>query len=175
MARLTAGMAIGFKMAMVGGLLALLPASGFADVAHFLSGKSVEGKLYRVTGDFIEFKEGNNYGSKINIHRIQLTNRHDIVEVKSKKCYFGEIVYVDRFKLDLMTATGLVSINRLKISNVVIGSPAQQPVSNTEAMPGFVAPADDKPLVHLPVGNAPMPNNADGTDEDMDAIPAVDR
>ncbi len=165
--------------------LVLLTASvpqSWADVMHFMNGKLVQGRLDRVTGDLIEFRENSNFGSKMNIHRIQLTNRHDVVEVSRKKRYFGEIVYLDKFKLDLKTATGLVQLNRLRIRNVVIGSPADQPVSSLDVMP--LAPQNSTsgmggaPALH----SAPLTGNGQTTPgawtnrdawEDQDAIPAV--
>lgn len=176
-----------FQSGLILSVLFSCATPAFADTLHFVNGKIVRGKLDRVTGDIIEFRENSNYGSKMNIHRIQLTNRHDIIETRGDKRYFGEIVYLDRFKLDLRTATGLVKLNRLKITNVVVGTPAEQPVSHTDVMP--LAPAaagampTDKPLVHFPAGNEPLPNTA-GTDpyagtntdgEDWDTMPAVNR
>lgn len=158
-----------------------------ADTLHFLNGKIVRGKLDRVTGDIIEFREKSGYGSKINIHRIELTNRRDVVETRGDKRYFGEIVYFDRFKLDIRTSTGLIKLNRLMITNVVVGTPAERPVSNTDVMP--LAPTaastlkSDKPMVHFPAGYESLPNtagtnsstgfNTDG--EDGDVMPAVNR
>ncbi|WP_303675154.1 hypothetical protein [Vampirovibrio chlorellavorus] len=173
--------ALGLTLALALALLTTCAPPSQADVMHFMNGKLVQGKLDRVTGDLIEFREDSNFGSKMNIHRIQLTNRHDVVEVNRKKRYFGEIVYLDKFKLDLKTATGMVKLNRLRIRNVVIGSPADQPVSNLDVMP--LAPQNGAPGM----GGAPALHSAPLTGtgqnpgvwpkpeawEDQDAIPAV--
>lgn len=150
-----------FQSALILGILLSATTPALADTMHFLNGKIVRGKLDRVTGDIIEFRESTNYGNKVSIHRIELTNRHDIVEVRGDKRYFGEIVYFDRFKLDIRTTTGLIKLNRMKITNVVVGTPAEQPVSHRDVMP--MAPTatgnmpTTKPMVHFPAGNEPLP------------------
>ncbi len=169
------------KLGLAAITLFLIPVCGFADMIHYVNGKIVKGKLDRVTGDIIEFRETNRFGSAIQVHRIELTNRHDVV--MTKKCnYFGEIVYLDRFKLDLRTATGLVNLNRLKIKNVVLGSPNDQPVSNTQVMQlapeSAVSNAPSKARVEFPSGSEPLPKNQAEMDtdrEDYDTIPAVNR
>jgi hypothetical protein len=174
--------ALGLKLGLALALLTVCAPQSWADVMHFMNGKLVQGKLDRVTGDIIEFREKSSLGNKMNVHRIQLTNRHDVVETSRKKRYFGEIVYVDKFKLDLKTASGLVKLNRLKIRNVVIGSPADQPVSNLEVMP--LAPQNNPPeMSGTPAASYSNPLMREGQApgawpnrdawEDQDAIPAV--
>lgn len=158
----------GLKAGLIALVLMSLTLPGFADVMHFENGKVVQGKLYRVTGDIIEFRENNGFGNKMQIHRIELTNRRDIVETWGEKRFFGEIVYLDKFKLDLKTQTGMVKLNRLKITNVVVGTPAEQPVSRTDVMP--LAPQADQGNMR----NEPLPGHSSDT-EDWDAIPAVNR
>lgn len=174
--------ALGLKLGLALVLLTACVPQSWADVMHFMNGKLVQGKLDRVTGDLIEFREKSSFGSKMNVHRIQLTNRHDVVETGRKKRYFGEIVYLDKFKLDLKTATGMVKLNRLRIRNVVIGSPADQPVSNLDVMP--LAPQNTaREMSASPAIRAAQPGeqstrtsgNWANTEawEDQDAIPAV--
>ncbi len=173
--------ALSLKLGLALLLLTSCIPQSWADVMHFMNGKLVQGKLDRVTGDIIEFREKSNFGSKMNVHRIQLTNRHDVVETSRKKRYFGEIVYLDKFKLDLKTSTGLVKLNRLRIKNVVIGSPGDQPVSNLDVMP--LAPQNTgREMSSTPaLRTAPLPEQSRNTGswsnaeawEDQDAIPAV--
>src|SRR5438045_3759690 len=77
--------------------------SSRADMLHFYSGKVMQGKLSRVTGDLIEFIEGNGFGDQQVVRRLTLSNRHDVVETRRNEKYFGEIIYVDKFKVDIQT------------------------------------------------------------------------
>ncbi|WP_373532614.1 hypothetical protein [Vampirovibrio sp.] len=162
-------------------LLAILPTPCWADLMHFENGKVVRGKLDRLTGDIIEFKEAGLFGSKLHIARIQLSNRHDVVETLGNKRYFGEIVYLDRFKLELKTTTGMVNLNRLKLTNIVMGAPAEQPVSGSDMMrlaPQFsTSQSAAQPMVQFPAGAEPLPGTEGSVRpsgwDDQDAIPAV--
>lgn len=136
----------GIRVFCVSLVAGLLPVDAcWADTAHLISGKVVTGKLDNVTGDVIEFRENNSFGNKMGFYRIQLTNRHDIVETRGKRRYFGEVIYQDKFKLELKTANGNVRLNRLKITNVILGTPVTQPTVLPEAAPAALTPAV-KPL-----------------------------
>ncbi|HEY9686097.1 MAG TPA: hypothetical protein V6C52_03885 [Coleofasciculaceae cyanobacterium] len=99
-----------------------------ADVLHFHNGKVLRGKIHRVTGDIIEFKPGR--FSKQNIQRLTLTNRRDVVELNDDRKYFGEILYMDALKVEIITSTGISTLNRLLVKNIVVGSPIQQPMTD---------------------------------------------
>jgi hypothetical protein len=167
------------KASLIVSVLALLPVPCLADILHFQNGKIVQGKLERLTGDIIDFKEAGPISGDMRIHRIQLTNRHDIVTVHGLKRYFGEILYLDRFKLELKTATGLISLNRLKLTNIIMGSPAEEPVTSTDIMHLAPSPktSSSGSRIELQTGDEPLPR----TDYDMrgenwnnpDPIPAV--
>ncbi len=107
-------------------LAASLPLS-WGDVIHFYNGRVVRTKIYRVTGELIEFK---GLGTKGDVQRINLTNRRDVVEVSGNRKYFGEILYMDRFRVEMQTAAGRRRINRWMVKNIVMGTPAQQPVND---------------------------------------------
>jgi hypothetical protein len=169
-----------------------------ADALHFYSGKMMRGKLSRVTGDLIEFTEGNGFGSKKVIHRLHLSNRHDCVETRNKLSYFGEIIYVDKFKIDMQTTTGMVKINRLTVTNVIMGTPMDQvapsslnriPVNpltpgsmnesltpNNSSMPPFSPSSSfqNNELDSDMMADSPPMTNHSESNEDEDAIPAVD-
>jgi hypothetical protein len=170
------------KASFIVSMMSILPMSCLADVLNFHNGKVVHGKLERLTGDIIEFKEAGPFGNRMHVARLKLTNRHDIVAVHGFKRYFGEILYLDRFKLELKTATGLVSLNRLKLSNIILGSPAEQPVSNTDIM--HMAPGANNPKasggstrIQVSEDDEPLPGTDDGTEAEnwstQDSIPAV--
>lgn len=108
-----------------------VPAS-LADVLHFHNGKVVRSKLHRVTGELVEFK---GLGEKGTVSRLNLTNRRDVVELLGGEKLFGEILHVDKFRLEIMTPAGRRLLHRWKVKNVVMGTPAQQPVNDyVEAM-----------------------------------------
>jgi hypothetical protein len=170
------------KASLIVSVLAILPVPCLADVMNFQNGKIVQGKLERLTGDIIEFKETRPFGGNMHVNRIQLTNRHDIVAVHGLKRYFGEIIYLDRFKLELKTATGLVNLSRLSLTDIIMGSPAEEPVSNMDIM--HLAPNPNSPKtnggsdrIQFPAGDEPLPRTEyDMSGEewnDQGAIPAV--
>lgn len=121
------------KQWLCAGLLISLPLSALADVAHFRNGKSIRGKLNAMTGDIIDFKADHSLGSQSTLKRLELNNRCDVVETRNHRLYFGELVYVDTFKMEMKTATGTVKVNRLMVKNVVLGSPAGQVYSPNQA------------------------------------------
>jgi hypothetical protein len=170
------------------GLLATLaiPVNMFADVIHFYNGSLMRGKLEHVDGDILEFHSGGVFGSSQNVSRLHLSNRHDLVETLGHHTYYGEIVYMDTFQVDLKTTAGILKINRWKVRNIVAGTPMQQPslppnaaanAFHTIALPGqdnntssAVMPAvsdtdDSTPALR---GRSPEGN------DDL-AIPAVDQ
>ncbi len=161
------------------GLLALLTSTAWADVVHLHNGKVLRGKLSRATGDILEFKT--DWLNRQNIQRLTLTNRRDVIELNSGQKHFGEIIYVDKFQIDMKTATGLVKIPRYKIHNIVLGTPLQQPMNDFMESVGQQASSQnavpksrmqDIP-VSLPGGMPTQPNQRlNLTEEDMDAIPA---
>ncbi|MGG2352430.1 hypothetical protein ACE4Z7_24855, partial [Salmonella enterica] len=81
-------------------LLCGLPARGFADLLHYHNGATAQGKVFRITGDIIEFKT-RGFGGKEYIKRLTLNNRNDIIETWGNKKYFGELIYIDKFKVEL--------------------------------------------------------------------------
>jgi hypothetical protein len=170
----------------------LLPAQ--ADVLHFHNGKVLRGKIHRVTGDIIEFKPS--YFNKQNIQRLTLTNRRDVVELLDDRKYFGEILYMDALKIEIITSTGISTLNRLLVKNIVAGSPIQQPMTDfaesimqqtaTQAKPipsepGFNNVSNtsrgmgtsSQAAVHFPVDidEAQANPNSSRINEDLDAIP----
>lgn len=167
--------------------------SAWADTIHFYNGKVQRGKIYRVTGDLIEFKP--RFTQSQNIQRLTLTNRHDVVELRNGQKSFGEITYLDPFQVELATPTGRTKISRFFVRNLILGAPEAPPVNlpNNNNLPAartgdvsgmnnhsyapaspsnyqFAKPAvqtSDKPLVLFPSSSM----NA----EDRDAIPTEDR
>ena len=174
--------ALGFSLALCMGFWS----AGLADVVHFANGLSVRGKLDRVTGDIIEFRRSHHFFGNLDyFKRIQLTDRHDVVETREGNRYFGEIIYVDGLKVEVQTATGAVRINRMKITNVVLGSPLKPfEAPNMKQIPvGQDSP--EQPAVEQPeVRGAYATTNISQTkaiqpgsplpSEDEDVIPAVD-
>jgi hypothetical protein len=170
-------------------------AASLADMVHFANGNNVRGKLDRMTGDIIEFRRSTKhlFGNLDYCKRIQLTDRHDVVETRSGQKFFGEIIYVDGFMLEIQTASGAVRINRLTISNVVLGSPLQPPkgpaMNQVSPQQGALPPEPpttlgmDEPTVRM---NSTTTYNRStqaalsqqatlpSPGEDDDAIPAVD-
>lgn len=182
----------GMKWALCLMAALMIPGIAFADVLHFYDGKLMRGKLKRVTGDIIEFKQDDIFGSTENLPRLRLSNRHDIIETLTGHKYYGEIFYVDKFKIELKASTGMVHVNRLRVKNIVMGTPMQQPdLPNTPgafstqplgptsynsqyATPSY---ANTQAAVSVPAeSSAPqLRGAAPDSDEDTDAIPAVDR
>lgn len=123
-----------------------LPLVSSADVIHLHEGKTVRCTIKRITGDIIEFNQGR-FATQESIQRIRLTNRHDIVETRDNKKFFGEVVYIDKFKIELSTPTGRKRINRLLVRNLVLGTPAELPVShNAKPAPSSaIQPAVSEP------------------------------
>jgi hypothetical protein len=190
-------------LTLVVGLLASqwVALSGFADVLHMQNGKVLRGKLERVTGDILEFHSDGLFGSTQDVPRIHLSNRHDMVETYGHHTVYGEIVYMDKFQVDIQTAGGVMRINRWKIKDIVLGTPMQQPAlpdaaanaTQTISLPGgmeenshnaanTVPAVSQQSVVTIPGvsddngDSAPVlrgPTAEDG--EDADAIPAVDR
>lgn len=147
-----------------------------ADVIHMHNGKVVRGKIHRVTGDIIEFKP--DLWNKQNIQRLTMTNRRDVIELIDNSKYFGEILYIDAFRVEVITAIGKVKLNRFLVKNIVLGSPDQNQMNDfaetvmqqtgTQAKPipaeepgfhnvsypgatGTSARSSDKPVVRFPV------------------------
>src|SRR5690349_1479498 len=98
----------------------MIPGIAFADVVHFYNGKLLRGKLKRVTGDIIEFRQGDLFGSTENIPRLKMSSRYDMVETLTGHKYYGEIFYMDKFKIDLKASSGLLQINRFRVKNIVL-------------------------------------------------------
>lgn len=98
------------------------------DAVYFHNGKVMNGKVKRVTGEIIEFSAG--LDSPQTIRRLTLSNRNDIVETRDGQKYFGEIVYIDAFRIEMATSTGKVRLNRLLTRSIVLGSPLQQPMTD---------------------------------------------
>ena len=164
-----------------------------ADIVHFANGNKVRGKLDRVTGDIIEFRRSNHFFGDLDYcKRIQLTDRHDVVETTDGKRYFGEIIYLDGFILEIQTTTGAVRLKRMELSSVVMGSPSQSPnvpkmktVSPQEAgLPPEPPGEIEQPAVRtIPMTTISNSGNRRystrkpkaSTVDDEDAIPAVDR
>ena len=103
--------------------------AAWADVLHFYQGAHQRGKIYRVTGELIEFKPEDARGDVSVIRRIRLSDRRDVVEMRDGQKHFGEILYADRFKIDLQTAQGNRKLSRWRVKNLVMGSPSQNPLS----------------------------------------------
>ena len=102
--------------------------SSSADLVHFANGNNLRGKLDRMTGDIIEFRRSKHFfGNMDYFKRIQLTDRHDVIETRSGQKYFGEVIYMDDLTLEIQTAAGNVRLNRMALTNVVLGSPLQAP------------------------------------------------
>lgn len=172
-----ATVALGIRLSLGVILLTAFTGNSLADVLHFHSGKILRGKVSRVTGEIIEFTEGDSFGSKQNVKRLTLSNRCDIVETRKGEKYFGEIVYIDKFKIDMQTGTGMVKINRLRVSNVIMGTPMEQPTEST--LNRIPLQSTGTPPA---AGNYPLPGSEESNNppmavpgEDEDAIPAVDR
>lgn len=186
------GFAVGASFSLALLILASAVSPCLADVLHFHSGKIMRGKVNRVTGDIIEFTEGDVFGNKEHVKRLLLSNRRDMVQTRDKEKLYGEIIYVDKFKIDLQTATGLKKINRLRVTNVVMGTPMEQPGESAwnrspiqPIMPEAMSPAPttnpySAPGMYPPAGSdvsmpmSSMGNPGNDMDEDEDAIPAVD-
>jgi hypothetical protein len=170
----------------------IIPATAFADVLHFYDGQLLRGDVKRVTGDIIEFKQQGMFGSRENIARLRLSNRHDIVETLTGTRHYGEIFYVDKFKIELKAASGMVHINRLKVKNIVMGTPMQQPeLPNTpSAFPTQPLGMNNQQSGSTGMNSAIYSSTASTSsateqapalrgptpqDEDVDAIPPIDR
>lgn len=180
---------LGLGLAVCSGFYGGFYSLSLADVVHFANGNSVRGKLDRVTGDIIEFRRSKHfYGNLDYFKRIQVTDRHDVVETHDGQKYFGEIIYLDDFLLEIQTASGAVRINRMNLTSVVLGSPVQTP--NVPAMnqlptqqaglppepPGYYSDPDQPSVRTTPmttISNT-RPAKADPS-EDEDAIPAVNK
>ncbi len=135
-----------------------------ADLVHFANGNNVRGKLERMTGDIIEFRRSKHFfGSMDFFKRIQLTDRHDVVETHNGQKYFGEIIYMDDLTLEIQTASGNVSLSRLALTNVVLGSPLYTPntppMSQVSVQPQVAAPEPPN------MNNAEQPATISPTDD----------
>lgn len=180
----------GFGFGLIVALSVGFWATSLADMVHFANGNSVRGKLDRLTGDIIEFKRAKHLfgGSLDYFKRIQLTDRHDVAETRDGHKYFGEIIYLDGFVLEIQTASGAVRLNRMSLTNVVLGSPLQPPKvpamnqlpiqqgsQSTMSAPeppvtmGLEQPAvRTEPMTYHSSAGMPSPG------EDEDVMPAVD-
>lgn len=119
---------LGFGLGLTLCLGFLAPA--LADIVHFANGNNLLGKLDRVTGDIIEFKHSLHFfGSMDYFKRIQLTDRHDVVETRNGKKYYGEIIYLDGLTLEIQTSSGTLRLNRMELAGVVMGSPSDKPIA----------------------------------------------
>lgn len=181
------------------GIMAMLtiPARVFADVLHFHDGTILRGKLEDAAGDILDFHSGGVFGSTQTIPRLHISNRNDLVETIGHHTYYGEIVYVDSFQVDLKTTSGILKINRWKIRDIVIGTPMQQPslppdaaanAIQTIALPGQITgktsstgmPAvSHQSTITIPSASdlddsAPALRGPTAEDGDDQAIPAVD-
>lgn len=104
---------------------------GWADVLHFHNGKVVRGKVKRIAGELIEFRPSGQpmwLGSVERIQRLTLSSRQDVVETRNNHKYFGEILYIDKFKVEITTQTGRHEVPRWQVSNIVLGTPNHQPL-----------------------------------------------
>jgi hypothetical protein len=155
-----------------------------ADVVHFYNGKVLRGKISRLTGDIIEFNASGLSTDNEAFERLTLTNRHDVVDIRGGKRLFGEIIYIDKFKVELSTASGLVKISRRKVKNIVLGTPKQQPMDNfmesmRQSTPQPAEPTPGMVPVNFSSPDLPVPRTTlqpvPGENEDSDAIPTDDR
>ena len=106
--------------------VALMVASGllhpaFADLMNFYNGHVVKGKLTYVAGDLIYYNTG--IGKSGSTHRLNLTNREDVVETYAGHKYIGEVVFVDNMFVELATPVGEQIVKRFWVKNIVLGSP----------------------------------------------------
>jgi hypothetical protein len=92
-----------------------------ADIIHMYNGKVIHTKIKRVTGEIIEYTGA--LTGRSDVKRIELTSRRDVVETRNGRKYFGEIIYIDKFKVEMQTPTGRTKINRLLVINIVLGTP----------------------------------------------------
>jgi hypothetical protein len=175
------GIGFGLSMAVCMGFWA----TSFADIVHFANGNSVRGKLDRLTGDIIEFRRSKHlFGNLDYFKRIQLTDRHDVVETHDGQKYFGEIIYLDDFMIEIQTGSGSVRINRIRLTNVVLGSPLQAPnvpsMSQVPVRSGGMPPepptssTTEEPSVRTVPMTTISHTSQSTSNEDEDAIPAVD-
>lgn len=119
---------------LLAGLLSQM-GSTWADVLHLQNGKVIRGKVERLVGELIEYQSnglginpaGGNQGT---ITRMELSNRHDVVEIRNRQKLFGQIIYIDPYKIEIQTGKGLLQVKRRRVSNIVLGTPNQQPVND---------------------------------------------
>jgi hypothetical protein len=172
---------LGFGLGLALCLGSLAPA--LADIVHFANGNNLLGKLDRVTGDIIEFKHSLHFfGSMDYFKRIQLTDRHDVVETRHGKKYYGEIIYLDGLTLEIQTTSGTLRLNRMELAGVVMGSPSDKPtVPDMRPVqdPNFPTEAPPKDGIKTisdtrPAKPASSINKFD-TPETEETIPAIER
>lgn len=165
---------VGPVLALLFSGLTLLTGSGLearADQICFYDGATLQGKLSRVTGEIIEFREGGLLGRKHFLNRLQLNGRQDTIDMADGHQYVGEIVYMDMFKIDIRTEIGLVKLTRLRISNIRVGVPPSRPVAAPapENSSGPVYPVSDNPDTRIsPDGEQPATTPASPQGEDAD-------
>lgn len=170
------------------GLFVLLSAYSLADVVHFHNGKVLRGKLSGATGDLFEFKPS--FFRTQSFQRLELTNRHDIIEMRNMQKFFGEIIYANSSVVEIATAAGHTQLNRWLIRNIVLGAPDELPVEIPAQPPNGGFPATRVPATSMENNAAaasnqrvPLQNEkpvflfppAKAPSEDRDAINTDDR
>jgi hypothetical protein len=101
----------------------------WADMLYFADGHPSTGKVVRVTSELIELQPTSNGWHRLIeepipqvVHRTELINRHDVLEVRGHKPYTGEVIYMDSFAVEMHTQEGTVRIPRFKMRKLVLGS-----------------------------------------------------
>ncbi len=158
-------------LALALGMLYLLttPATCLADVLHFQNGKVMRGKLNYATGELLEFHSGGLLGNTQSIPRLHLSNRHDMIKTLARQTYYGEIIYIDSFQVDIKTSSGMLRLNRWKIAEIVMGTPMEQPTMPNAPMPNTV------PISFSSTINPDQPALRGMAPEAGQTIPAVDQ
>lgn len=107
----------------------------WADTFYLYNGQVLQGKIIDVVGELLHFQS--DFWNATQINRIELLNKHDEVQLISGKKIDGEVIYVDPFKLEIVTDQGRKYIWRLLIRNINFGQPV---VTSPPAQPPLSAP-----------------------------------
>jgi hypothetical protein len=91
------------------------------DVVNLHNGQAVRGRLLSSPGELIWIR--NELGQETVIRRLEVNTRQDMIVTLDNKIHYGEIEYIDAYKVFLLSPQGKQRIWRLKIKSMMIGAP----------------------------------------------------
>ncbi|MBY0404112.1 MAG: hypothetical protein K2X66_09450 [Cyanobacteria bacterium] len=91
------------------------------DVVNLHNGQVVRGRLLSSPGELIWIR--NELGQETVIRRLEVNTRQDMIVTVDNKIHYGEIEFIDAYKVFLRSPLGKQRIWRLKIKSMMLGAP----------------------------------------------------